>query len=129
MPSRMLAKITHPHDGAQINSSGTGNANSQPAMRTGLCPYRSERVPAKKFVAAFTAPNATMKVSVAVNAVSPNSCLARSGRTVRSWPIIPPTSAFTPTSSENWAMLACSPRRNGVSVVDVLIGRSPTVGR
>ena len=45
-----------------------------PAMRTGLRPKRSERVPAKKLVAAFTMPNAAMKVSVEENAVSPNSC-------------------------------------------------------
>ena len=67
-------------------------------------------MPAKKLVAAFTMPNAAMNVSVAVNAVSPNSSVASSGRTVRSWPIIPPTSALTPTSSENWARFSRSPR-------------------
>ena len=35
---------------------------SHPAIRTGLRPYRSDRVPAKKFVAALTAPNATINV-------------------------------------------------------------------
>ena len=38
---------------------------------------------------------------------------ASSGSTVRSCPIMPPTRAFTPTSSENWARLARSPRRTG----------------
>jgi hypothetical protein len=80
---------------------GTGIPTSQPAMSTGLRPKRSDSVPARKFVAAFTIPKATMKVSVAEKAVSPNSSSASSGRTVRSWPIIPPTSAFTPTSSRN----------------------------
>ena len=37
-PSRTLAAITQPHDGAQINSSGTGTPMSQPATRTGLRP-------------------------------------------------------------------------------------------
>ena len=36
-----------------------------------------------------------MKVSAAVKAVSPNSRSASSGRTVRSWPIMPPTRALT----------------------------------
>ena len=95
----------------------------QPATSTGLRPKRSERVPAKKLVAAFTMPNATMNVSVAVNAVSPNSCSASSGRTVRSWPIIPPTSALTPTSSRNWARFSRSPSRTAVSGTPVFIGR------
>lgn len=38
MPSRTLANSTHPHVGAQINSSGTGMATSQPMMSTGLRP-------------------------------------------------------------------------------------------
>ncbi len=101
MPSSTLATTIQLHDGAQINSSGTGTPISHPATSTGLRPMRSDNVPAKKLVAAFTAPNAAMKVSVAVNAVSPNSSLASSGSTVRSWPIIPPTSALTPTRREN----------------------------
>ncbi|SHX16779.1 Uncharacterised protein [Mycobacteroides abscessus subsp. abscessus] len=47
MPSSTLATITQPHDGAQINSSGTGMAKSQPAVSTGLRPKRSDQVPAK----------------------------------------------------------------------------------
>ena len=50
-----------------------------------------------------------MNVSAAVNLVSPNSSSASSGRTVRSWPIMPPTRALTPTSSENWARFSRSP--------------------
>ena len=37
-PSRTLATITQPHVGAQMSSSGTGTATSQPATRTGLRP-------------------------------------------------------------------------------------------
>ena len=93
----------------------------QPATRTGLRPYRSDRVPAKKLVAALTMPNAAMKVSVAVKAVSPNSSSASSGRTVRSWPIMPPTSALTPTSSENWARFCAQPQTDRVGVTFVWV--------
>ena len=47
MPSSTLAATTHPHDGAQISSSGTGMAITQPASSTGLRPKRSDQVPAK----------------------------------------------------------------------------------
>ena len=46
-PSNTLAATTHPHDGAQISSSGTGNARAQPVTSTGLRPYRSDSVPAR----------------------------------------------------------------------------------
>ena len=46
-PSSRFAATIHAHDGAQISSSGTGSATSQPATRTGLRPNRSDRVPAK----------------------------------------------------------------------------------
>src|SRR5687768_7549829 len=72
-PRNTLAAITQPHDGAQINNSGTGRPASQPATSTGLRPQRSDSVPAKKLVTALTAPNAAMNVNAAVNAVSPNS--------------------------------------------------------
>jgi len=38
IPSSTLAKITQPHTGAQIRSSGIGTANSQPDTRTGFRP-------------------------------------------------------------------------------------------
>ncbi len=47
MPSSTLAATTQPQDGAQISSSGTGRAISQPATSTGLRPKRSDQVPAK----------------------------------------------------------------------------------
>ena len=73
----------------------------QPATRTGLRPNRSDNVPAKKLVTALTIPNAAMNVSVDVHAVRWNSWVVSNGNTVRSWPIIPPTNALTPTSSAN----------------------------
>ena len=59
-PSSTLAATTQPHDGAQMIISGTGMPTSQPASRTGLRPYRSDRVPAKKLVTALVAPKARM---------------------------------------------------------------------
>ena len=56
MPSSTLAATTQLQAGAQISSSGAGRATSHPATRTGLRPYRSDRVPAKKLVTALTAP-------------------------------------------------------------------------
>ena len=55
--------MTQPQCGAQISSSGTGRPISQPATRTGLRPYRSDRVPAARLVSALVMPKATMKVS------------------------------------------------------------------
>ena len=111
MPRRTLAKMIQPQLGPNIKMSGTGTPMIQPATRTGLRPTRSERVPAKKLVAAFTTPNATMNVSVAVNAVMPKTWSARRGRTVRSWPIIPPTSALMPTRRQNWPRFSRNPSR------------------
>ena len=65
-PRSTFAARIHPHDGAQMISSGTGRPTSQPATSTGLRPKRSESVPATKLVAALVAPKATMKVRVAL---------------------------------------------------------------
>ena len=46
-PSSTFAATIQPQDGAQISSSGTGTATSQPATSTGLRPYRSDQVPAR----------------------------------------------------------------------------------
>ena len=110
-PSSTLAAMTQPQFGAQISSGGIGSAASHPATSTGLRPNRSDRVPAKKLVTALTAPNARMNVSALLNAARWKVCSASSGTTVRSWPRVPPTSALTATSSENWARLARRPSR------------------
>ena len=109
MPSRTLATMIQAHDGAHISSRGTGMPMSQPATRIGLRPMRSVSAPVARLVSALVAPKATTKVVVAVNAVSPKVRSASSGRTVRSWPIIPPTSALTATSRQNWARFSRKP--------------------
>ena len=110
-PSSTLAAMTQPQSGAQISSGGIGSATSHPATSTGLRPNRSDSVPAKKLVTALTAPNARMNVSALPSAARWKVCTASSGTTVRSWPRVPPTSALTATSSENWARLARRPSR------------------
>lgn len=47
MPSSTLAATIQAPDGPKMSMSGTGRAASQPVMKTGLRPYRSESVPAK----------------------------------------------------------------------------------
>ena len=111
IPSNTLANTTQPQTGAQISSSGTGSPMSHPATSIGLRPSRSDKVPATKLVTAFTNPKATMKVIATVIPVRPNSSFASSGRTVRSWPNIPPTKALTTTNRVNWARLARRPSR------------------
>src|SRR5438105_3403904 len=97
-----------------MSSNGTGNAANQPPTRTGLRPKRSDSGPAARLVRALVTPKATMKVSAAVTAVRWNTGVASSGRTVRSCPSMPPTSALTPTRRLNWAEGNCrdgQPRR------------------
>ena len=78
--------------------SGTGMPISHPATRTGFRPNRSASAPAARLVAAFASPKATTNVSTEANPASPKTSVASSGRTVRSCPIIPPTSPLTATS-------------------------------
>ncbi len=59
-PSSTLATTIQVQVGPQASRNGTGTATSQPVTSTGLRPARSEIVPAKKLVAAFTTPKATM---------------------------------------------------------------------
>ena len=74
-------------------------------------PTRSASTPAPRFVNAFATPNATTKERIAAREASPKSSSPTRGRTLRSRPTIAPTSAFTPTRSENCAALARSPSR------------------
>src|SRR3546814_13068872 len=60
-PSSMLATMTHDQLGAQMRMRVTGMPMSQPPRRTGLRPYRSEGVPAKKSGAAFLMPKEAAK--------------------------------------------------------------------
>jgi hypothetical protein len=68
-------------------------------------------------------PNARRKVRTAVAPVTPNTSVARSGSTVRSWPTIPPTSALTATSSANCPAFARNPRRMVIPGVSSGIGQ------
>jgi hypothetical protein len=52
-----------------------------------------------------------------VKAVRPKTSVASSGRTVRSWPIIPPTRPLTPTRSANWPAFSRRPRVGSDTVV------------
>ena len=52
-----------------------------------------------------------MNEKMAVLRTSPNSWEPMRGTTVRSRPTIPPTKAFTRTSSENCCQFSLSPRR------------------
>ena len=114
--------------GAQINSSGAGIPASQPTIRTGLRPQRSDRAPAARLAAAFVTPKATMNVRAAVTALSPKVRSASRGSTVRSWPIIPPTSALTPTSRENWPRFSRRPSRTWESARAPINRRPPPAG-
>ena len=104
MPSRTFATTTQPQSGAQMSRSGTGSPNSQPATRTGLRPNRSASAPAARLVSALVMPKATMNDRIdGERRSSPKISVAMSGRTVRSWPTIPPTRPLTPTSRRELA--------------------------
>ena len=80
---------------------GTGTPTSQPATRIFFLPKRSANPPAKRLENALMSPKVMMNEKMAVLRTSPNSWEPMSGTTVRSRPTIPPTKAFTRTSSEN----------------------------
>jgi hypothetical protein len=110
-PRNPLATTIHVQDGAHMSRSGTGSPASHPATSTGFLPNRSDKAPATKFVTAFTSPNATRNVRADAAASRPKTRSARSGNTVRSWPTMPPTSAFTPTRIKNCGRFALKPSR------------------
>ena len=70
-PSNTLAKTIQLQLGAQMMSSGTGSAMSQPATRTGLRPTRSDSVPAGPV---------TLMCGHGERAMSAASVLERAGR-------------------------------------------------
>src|SRR5262249_21168240 len=67
--------------------------------------------PATKFARALTMPKPTMNESAAVLAATANSRSATRGSTARSSPTMPPTNAFTATSSQNCRQLRRRPSR------------------
>src|SRR5215203_5176086 len=116
MPSRALAATIHSHEGAYMIMNGTGTPTTQPATRTVFLPKRSARPPAKRLEKALISPKVTMNEKMAVLKTSPNSSDPTSGTTVRSRPTIPPTKAFTSTSSENCPRFSLSPSRTPCEV-------------
>ena len=83
-----------PQLGASPIRSGIGTATSQPITSSRFLPTRSARPPAARLVTALAAPKASTKARMAVFERRPKSCWPTSGRTLRSKPTIPPTSAF-----------------------------------
>src|SRR3989339_1046446 len=110
IPSRRLAPVIHPHEGAHIRMKGTGRPTIQPPTRSLFRPILSENLPAARLVNALTNPNPTMKDRMTLLETSPNSCSAIRGRMARSRPTIPPTKALTRTRRENWARFSRKPR-------------------
>src|SRR3989441_5412853 len=121
-PRSTLANTTHDQLGAQMIRRGTGSPAAHPPSRTGLRPNRSASDPATALVTALVAPNATRKVMVDVKVLSPKTSLAMSGSSVRSWPTMPPTRAFTPTSRANCGRLARSPSRGALGLGGSVLG-------
>jgi hypothetical protein len=65
-PNSTLATTIQAQEGAHPSRNGMGKARIHPVTSTGFGPTRSEMVPAKKLVTAFTAPKATIYASAAV---------------------------------------------------------------
>src|SRR5215213_1073513 len=110
-PSRTLAAMIHSHEGANMIMNRTGTPMIQPATRTFLHPNLSAKGPETKLEKALTSPKEAVKEEMAVLRTSPNCSEPRSGTRVRSWPTIPPTKAFTRTSSANCRQFSLSPKR------------------
>src|SRR2546425_11947735 len=85
-PSSTLARSIHHQTGAWMMRNGTGRAKSQPVMRTGLRPKRSDTRADTKFRIAFVTPKLTMNEVMAVFEVRPNFVSPRGGRPVRANP-------------------------------------------
>ena len=60
----------------------------------------------------MTAPKAVTKESVSASEVIPKARLASGGSTVRSTPMVMPTSRVVTQSRVNWNQLAPSPKRS-----------------
>ena len=127
-PSRTLATMIHPHVGAHINSSGTGSADEPSGDEHRFAPVAVREGAGEEVGRGLHGAERDDEGERAENAASPKTCSASSGRTVRSWPIMPPTSALTPTSSRNWARFSRSPSRIGRRLPAV-VGASSSAGR
>src|SRR5574341_513410 len=117
IPSRMLARSNQIQRLAQMMINGTGKPTNQPRMSTLLRPQVSPNRAAKRLQRALTTPKLTMKETMPVLEVRPNSRSPMRGTTVRSRPTMAPTKALISTRSENWPRFSCRPNRmSGPSV-------------
>ncbi len=90
---------------------GTGTPKIQPASKIFLRPTLSAKAPERRLETAFTSPKEMMNEKMAVLKTNPNCSEPTSGTTVRSKPTIPPTKAFTRTSSANCRQFSLRPSR------------------
>ena len=98
MPSSTLAKTIQPQLGAQMMSNGTGSANSQPVTRP-VCGRLDRRGFRRRSSSRLHRSEGDDERQRGRESGEMERAGRRSGKTVRSWPIIPPTSALTPTRS------------------------------
>src|SRR5260370_41598788 len=110
-PSSTLAATIQPHAGAQASTNGTGSPATQPATSRLFLVCRVVSGPAARFVSAFVTPNATMNENTDTYPVRWNTRVPTRLVVVRSRPTMPPTHAFTTTSSVNCGQFGRSPSR------------------
>ena len=112
-PSRTLATTTQPQVGAQISSSGTGTRDQPAGDEHRLAAVAVRPGPGEEVGDGLDDAERDDEGQRGGEGGEVELASASSGRTVRSWPIIPPTSALTATSSANWARFSRSPSRSG----------------
>src|SRR5215471_1265811 len=112
-PSSTLAATIHHHDGAQASMNGTGSPATQPATSRVFLVCRAVSGPAARFVSALVTPKAMMKLNTARYPDRWNTRVPIRLVVVRSSPTMPPTHAFTTTSSVNCGQFSRSPSRTG----------------
>src|SRR5215468_8321480 len=108
-PRSTLAATIHHHAGAQASMNGTGS----PATSRLFLVCRAVSGPAARFVSALVTPKAMMKLNTARYPDRWNTRVPIKLVVVRSSPTMPPTHAFTTTSSVNCGQFSRSPSRTG----------------
>src|SRR4030095_8330769 len=111
IPNKTFATSNQNHRFAKMMRIGTGSPISQPRTSTFLRPTPSEIRAANRLQMALVTPKLTMKETIAVFEVKPNSFSPMRGTTVRSSPTIIPTKTLMTTRRENWLKFSRSPRR------------------
>ncbi|HEV2257997.1 MAG TPA: hypothetical protein VGS06_33095 [Streptosporangiaceae bacterium] len=115
IPSSTFAATIQPHPGPYASRNGTGKPAAQPATSRCLRAYRAASGPTARLAAALAAPNAMMNEKMARYPDRWNTRAPIKLVVAHSRPTIPPTNAFTRTSSVNCGQFACSPSRTGRS--------------